>query len=343
MSFWSNSPGPGLWDAAKAAFGAPVVPRRIYSTGPIPSGKFRYERATEFDVDALLDFWHKNFRRHGGARIAYLPSDIQQLLHYESRAIILIVRSRHNSIIGTILAKPLGHWWRTCLPPVAHDTFETTYIDMFCVKNKYRGTGVGTTLLLGIREELQREGREAAVFLKEGAPLTRLMPSLKTSFFTFRRVSPDEEDRYARVELWTQPHFTSWIGSLPRNSQKTPYLVNSGSQRTSTQSRIYAYHGAQGQCVIIISRANQFHPNDLQPIIWMTGYIENGTITEGEKRDAMRKISAVASYHFGAPWVWMDGKHAPPDELWMRDGPYHFYAFSWNPGVFFNGEPVLIF
>lgn len=341
MAFWSKSPGPGLWDATKVMFGTAVVPRRIWSE-PIAAGAsaFRYERASEFDIDAILDFWHVNFSRRGGARIAYMPDDLRGILSFERNGIILIVRSRHGSIIGTIMATPLGHWWRTCLPPVSHDTFETTYIDMFCVKKKYRKTGVAEALLLGIRAELQREGREAAVFLKEGAPLTRLIPSLKTSFFTFRRVSPDEEDRYARVELWTQPQLISWIGSISRNGKKTPYLVNSG---RATQSRIYAYNGAQGQCVVVISKANQIHPNDLRPILWMTGYIENGTISEAEKRDAMRKISAVASYHFGAPWIWMDGKHAPPDELWERDGAYHLYAFSWNPGLFFSAEPIILF
>ncbi len=326
MSFWRSAIGPTLWQAARAWWSA-QPPERLEGADA-PQVPFVCEPANQSHIDAILDFWRRHFKGNSGPRIGYTPQQLDDIVTNPNYDLLIVLAE--GRIVGTVMARVLGSWTRVGCAPA---NFQTSWIDMYCVAADWRRRGVGRSLLYGIYSVLRLKGREPAVFLKEGAPLS--LPPICSSFYTWRRVQPEEMAR--SVSQWSHADFADWIrGASAKNT-----IYNSCS--TANQSLIVAYAAQNAWLVAAFSPAHQLHPEDGRPLVWMTGCAADGPIPPAEKKEAMLQLSTAAARHFGTHWIWVDGFHAPPDERWNRDGLYHIYAFNWNPGVFFNGNPFIIF
>lgn len=324
MSFWRSATGPTWWQAAQA-FWSVRPPERLEGKDAIQV-PFMPEPANQSHSASILDFWRQHFKSGTGPRIGYTQQQLENIIADPNYDILIVLIE--GRIVGTVMARSLGYWTRA---PALHGNFSTSWIDMYCVAADWRHRGVGRSLLFGVYDVLRRKGRESAVFLKEGAPL--LMPSICSSFYSWRRVRPEEVAR--SVDQWTRADFDDWA----RTAQLKNTIYNSG----VSESLIIAYAAQNAWLVAAFTPAHQLHPEDNQPLIWMTGCAADGPIAPNEKKEAMLQLSTAAARHFNTHWIWVDGFHAPPDERWLRDGLYHIYAFNWNPGVFFNGNPFIVF
>lgn len=323
MSFWRSATGPTLWQAARAYWS--VRPPERLAGADVPQLPFICAPAQATHVQAILDFWRLHFKGPHGPRIGYTSEQLGAIIADPNYDLLIVLAE--GRIVGTVMARSLGSWTRC---PGLHGNFNTSWIDMYCVATDWRHRGVGRSLLFGIYATLRQKGRESAVFLKEGPPL--LMPSICTSFYTWRKVRPDETA--SSVSQWSRSDFDDWA----RTAQLKNTIYNSGN--ANTKSLIVAYAAQNAWLVAAFTPAHQLHPEDSQPLIWMTGCAADGPIKPEEKKEAMLQLSTAAARHFNTHWIWVDGFHAPD---WSRDGMYHIYAFNWNPGVFFNGNPFIVF
>jgi hypothetical protein len=325
MSFWSSAKGPTLWQMA-ASFWKSRPPERLEG-GDIPQLHFIPQAATVAHAQEILSFWKQHFKGGQGPRIGYTVEQLNTIIADPTYDTLIVVAE--GRIVGTVMARPLGSWTRA---GVGAADFGTSWIDMFCVDGARRQRGVGRSLLFGIYDVLRRKGREPAVFLKEGMPLR--LPPICSSFYTWRRVAPNEPTHC--VSVWTRGDFDHWI--RPLNLKNVIY-----NSSPTAHSLIIAYAAQSAWVVAAFTPAHQLHPEDERPLVWMTGCLTDGPVQPSEKKEAMLQLSAAAAHHFETHWIWVDGFHAPPDDRWTRDGLYHIYAFNWNPGVFINGNPFIIF
>lgn len=306
-----------MWHALKSKFAA-KPPERLDAVAAGPAFTSGVVQAEVADYAGVINFWQEHFKEVGGPRTSYTFADLIRL-----NKTLLIVRAPGPDpyIIGTIMAKPLGSWIRGRL--LDGDQFATSYIDMFCVHKGWRSKGIGSSLLFAVFAALG--SHSPSVFLKEGAPLSWSLPPIRSSAFTFRYIMPDVRAADT-VAQWTPDQLRQHIAE----NNDSHYIINS---LKSTESAIFECRGY----VAVFSPAHQLH-RDGKPLVWMTGFVKPAVAD----RAAVNTLSVAASKHFASPWIWADAEFAPPDDMWKYDGPYHLYAFNWNPGVFFNGRPLLL-
>ncbi len=333
-----------------ASFWSVRPPERLEG-GDIPQLPFIPQAAAAAHVQEILAFWRNHFKGGQGPRIGYTAEQLGSIIADPTYDLLIVIAD--GRIIGTVMARPLGSWTRV---GVGSADFGTSWIDMFCVDGVRRHRGVGRSLLFGIYDVLRRKGRESAVFLKEGLPLR--LPPICSSFYTWRRVAPNEPTHC--VSVWTRGDFDDWIrplrlkntiynsastahGSELSTAQSSELSTAHGSELSTAKSLIVAYAAQSAWVVAAFTPAHQLHPEDERPLVWMTGCLVDGPVGTAEKKEAMLQLSAVAARRFDTHWIWIDGFHAPPDERWNRDGLYHIYAFNWNPGIYLNGNPFIIF
>lgn len=318
MSFWRSSSfaGPTMWHALKSKFSTRPPERLEAVAGPAFTGQAA--QAEVADYAGVINFWQEHFKEEGGPRTSYTFAD---LVHLNKTLLIVRAPGPDPYIIGTIMARPLGSWIRG--KTVNSSNFSTSYIDMFCVHSGWRGRGIGSSLLFAVFVALGTHS--PSVFLKEGAPLSWALPPIRSSAFTFRYVMPGITTD--SVIQWTPDQLRHHV------SENSQYITNS---LNNTESQIFATAG-EDPFVAVFSPAHQIH-RDGRPLVWMTGFVPSTS----ECSAKMRALSAAASKHFNSPWIWADAEAAPPDDMWKYDGPYHLYAFNWNPGVFFNGRALLL-
>jgi hypothetical protein len=323
MSFWSWSTGPTL----KHALFDQGAPKPLPCPVPIPLKENLWRapvQATRADAAEIVEFLGRQY--DSGSALDYSTSEL-------STKTILIVRSIRGRIIGTISSRPVG--------TINGSDFKIIYIDLFCVDAAYRESGVGRDLLFAIYALNFPDPR--TVFIKEGAALPITVPPIRSSYYKWRRVPADET--FNGVSIMTFREFAEWAPA------DTLYNVP-----TKTECVVFNYCGV---AVAVFAPAHQRYGGER--MIWMTGYVDKGPVdmlqtlhgrVSNNSEVALRNLSAAAARHFNAPCVWVDGEYvsAPncrlvcEEELaptWTKDGAYHIYAFNWNPGIFYNGRPVL--
>jgi hypothetical protein len=333
MSFWSSAAGPTFWQAARAWWTA-KAPERLQG-GDLPQIPFIPEPAQVHHIQAILEFWRCNFKNGRGPYVGYTAEQLGAMIADPNYDLLIVLAK--DRIIGTVMARNLGAWTR---PGYGVGNFQTSWIDMYCVAAEWRQRGVGRSLLFGIYGSLRLKGRESAVFLKEGAPLC--LPPVCSSFYTWRRVRPEEAAPC--VSQWSRADFEQWIhAEKPKNTIYNGSSLSTTIGSTTDNTLIVAYAAQNAWLIAAFTPAHQLHPEDGLPLIWMTGCATDGLVGPAEKKEAMRQLSTAAARYFGTHWIWTNGFYAPPDEIWNRDGLYHIYAFNWNPGIFFNGNPFIIF
>ena len=63
---------------------------------------------------------------------------------------------------------------------------------------------------------------------------------------------------------------------------------------------------------------------------------------DAEEMRAATYLSNAAAAAFNSPWIWMDGRQLKMGPEWIKDGPYHIYAFHMHTGIYMKAEPLLI-
>jgi ribosomal protein S18 acetylase RimI-like enzyme len=100
---------------------------------------FALRRATQADIQALLDFWRQN--GDNGAKRTETPELVAQLICRDPDSVILAVIE--EEIIGTVIAGWDG--WRAALYRVA-------------VRGDLKQSGIGTALIEAAKERLRQLG-----------------------------------------------------------------------------------------------------------------------------------------------------------------------------------------
>ncbi len=332
-SFWELSPGPHFRHYLKSVFTEPKVIELLPATTNRPQKPDNIRRIDPGDsvINEITQFWQQYFKGRGSTPITVVSHD--ELNDWLRNEFILIAAFNDSRIIGTAMSAPLGSIHRI---GIGSTTFRTRWIDFFCVDPRYRGRGLGSSLLHALLDEQKAIGEPASFFVKEGAPLS--IPSFSTSSYVWRKINENETPRH-QPEIWTHDQLYTYCRTVV---EPTKYFINSHCSTNNTVS--YAWRNLYNNRIIIsISESAQVHPEDGLRILWQTGFIAEPGITEQDKAAAAKSISCAAARHFGSHWVWMDaravGTLAP---LWKADGYYHIYAFHMDTGLYLNAQPTFI-
>ncbi len=333
MSFWNNQPGPTFKHYLKSLWQGPKEPELLEGPAEVPQTRWNIRRAGLADVPQICKFWKEHFRRPNSPVTLYDSELLTEQLSEGGHILLVCHSSDQDRILGTIMSQPLGPIKRIGVGNWS--SFQIRWIDMFCVHHSKWKQGLGSALLNTLYQEHQAVGDHACIFMKEGSGLP--MPALRSSEFVFRYVLPAmAAEKNKSVEEWTSDQFLTFVQTLP---SKTNYFIH---QRPGNLSRIFAYNGFNGTIAAVFTEGHEVHYEDEKPIIWCSGIVRSGQLMDAEEVRAATYLSNAASGAFNSPWVWMDGRQLKMGTEWIKDGPYHIYAFHMDTGIYMKAEPLLI-
>jgi hypothetical protein len=244
----------------------------------------------------------------------------------------LLWRSPTGAPIGCIASLPLGRLRRVGSAPT---DYEVRLIRDFCVAPTHRGRGIGNGLLQAILADSRALGQDAAIFLKEGAPIGRAGPSLYSSSWMYRRYK--QRDMTIGVREIAAEDVDNTLALFYPDNPRLVYNVPRDASATAT--RVFFFRGFTGSVMAAFTPAYQRHPDNNTEIIYQTGWVERGNLMPMERIEATRALSAFAAREMGAGWIWMDraifgGQRLPSP--WKADGLFHWYAYNWTAGYYGN-------
>jgi hypothetical protein len=81
----------------------------------------------------------------------------------------------------------------------------------------------------------------------------------------------------------------------------------------------------------------------------MSGWLTRGELLDAESCEAAEHFGkCLAAFSAADVAVWLDSKVLPrchsacrPETVWLKDGPFHWYAFQWSAGIYNNVDLFL--
>ncbi len=325
--FWDNYPGPTLYDSITSYFiGDTTNPPYVLdsytdsaiinqSTHRINNISYIYNEYIIYNNDILLSIKKQIMD-------AFNLYDI----YVEDNTIILTLHGKNGELMGIIAAKPYGKVRRNYLQKEMNEQLH--YIDYFWTHPTKRGHGLGNFLLNAIFKKIKSQhytGKLAPViFLKEGKPLSKLIPPLYTSTYIYKYIVGEDNNniRFINKKMCEQI-ISKWIGN---NTDQLYQSLN-----ISMANRYIILW--RNKAIYYITIPNQYGPNKKDKIAWITGMI---TVPNFKDHNiALEETAKYAAYYCETKYVWTDSQFLKTvDSKWNIDGIFHLYAFQWNPIVF---------
>ena len=323
--FWNNYPGPTLYDSIISYFNGdsskpPYILESHYDTA-ILTGSIHTINDIQYIYNEYIIY--NNIIQSFIKTIIINEFNLYDL-QLENNTIILTLNTSEG-IMGIIVAKPYGKIRRNYLQREISDSLY--YIDYFWTHPSKRGQGLGDFLLNAIFKKiksLHSTGKLAPViFLKEGRPLSKLIPPLYTSTYMYKYVVGEDNDNIRFINNKTcEQIIAKWIGN------NTSQLYQS-LDTNMTNKYIILW---RNKVIYYISIPNQYGPNKKDKIAWITGMISVPNFKDTTA--AIEETSKYISYYCGTRYIWTDSAFLTNQHKWNIDGIFHLYAFQWNPVVF---------
>lgn len=347
-SFWNNAPLPSflnvIWERIQHVTGrrsasAVVKLQRLPASSSVPKMPAGCQLAiSQTQIQEFADFLRAHY--HTGSNLSATP--ISSLTAKEAadlhlRPILLHLPagpSRQPTLAGCITSQPLG---RLATADLQVADFNARLISNFCVHPTLRKKGHGSKLLNAIWADTASLGEDTTLFLKEGQPLLNAGPTLYSSKWMYRQIcgAPEPAPQVIAVKAsQAQAIVAEFAKAQIAGSSSSSKQVIFNIPNRPSPTRLFIYKGIRGQILAAFSPAYQIHPADRRPIWYQTGWIEQGSVLEMERLAAARQLSAAAATTTGAGWIWMDQAVAACQPPWRSDGPFHYYAFHWTPGIY---------
>ena len=328
MSFWSQSPGPhwsdSIWLCSTgAAFPQPI--RRQKLEKPSVGKCFQ---ADETQAETIAEFLHEHFQITEKSKCCLTAERIVEGIN-NGWTVVLKLDSL-NSIIGTIISRPLG----TCIFHTGKGTTArgppTAFIDFFCVHPDYRKSGVGSELLLWVDYYTNQKGIFIHFFQKELSPLFSLPPLWQGKYIVREVATTSKNSHIQRVSIKGFTH-----GFLPQFA-----ITCVPTLKTNKDSQLFFYDC--GNFKLYVATTNTYHQFGGSPIGEVLFYkVEsNEVILEKNIAASIEEILDSSSYSY----ILMD-KSIPHLKIypWKDDAPYYYYCYNVNPRHFWKVRPYFWF
>lgn len=323
--FWNNYPGPTLYDSIISYINGdaskPPYTLTSHHDTAIHTDTIHTINNTRYIYNEYLI--HNNII-HSNIKTVITNEFNLYDLQLDDNTIILTLRTA-TDIVGIIAAKPYGKIRRNYLQKEMNDALY--YIDYFWTHSTKRGHGLGDFLLTAIFKKiksLHTTGQLAPViFLKEGTPLSKLIPPLYTSTYIYKYVAGEDNDniRFINNKMCEQI-IAKWIGN------NTSQLYQS-LDTNMTNKYIILW---RNKVIYYITIPNQYGPNKKDKIAWITGMVSVPNCKDNDA--AIEESAKYIAYYCGTKYIWADSQFFTNQHKWNIDGIFHLYAFQWNPIVF---------
>jgi len=339
IKFWNNYPGPTLLDYIKSlvwgsstAIDTPPYTISTIQTDPPYNNSIHQLNGEEYIYTIIPNCIIPN-----DIRSAWMTDFKLYDIHLEPGTIILTLRSRSTGrIAATIAAKPFGHIRRNYLQLPMHSHLH--YIDYFWTDKALRGNGLGNFMLNAIRHSLSsiNGGSSPVIFLKEGTPLSKWIPPLYSSVYIYKQFTGVGAARQYTVQFISQntaqQFAAKWLGNSIDSLQQVQVQIQE--QRQDTYYILW-----NNQIIYYITIPGQYGPDGRSKIAWITGMISSPRCRDYSV--ALDQTGEFIAYSCETRYIWADInflKNNISQSGWLADGPFHIYAYDWNPIVF--GTPI---
>jgi GNAT superfamily N-acetyltransferase len=319
--FWDNYPGPTLKHYITSFFRSspptiiPVAPLKKYTdTIYIENNTYTYNEYTLTDA---------------------LPIDVTvaiktafNLYTVPRPTILLTLRDSTGSLVGIIAAKLYGKVRRNYLEDPMKEPLH--YIDYFWTAPQCRGRGLGNFLLNAIfRYLVHTNGTAPVIFIKEGTPLKKIIPPLYSSHYicTQDHIHSRQDHIHSRQDA-------VFVTQDAARRIAAKWLGSSTGQLQAEQAGVAGQYVLCDKALYYITNPHQLGP-DKKPIAWITGAVFSPLIKNYTA--SLNICAAFLKSQLNIGYVWADIQYLnkeliPPQ--WKIDGPFHIYAFQWDPGAF---------
>jgi len=306
LSFWSN-----YWKSAPGRYA------RFYSVQTQMPGKTILASKGNPDLVApFLKTYFKSNTRSPEYNYEKVPEEI-----------LLQIPDTSGAIAATIRARPAGSF----------EYMPISLIDCFCVRPDMRRKGLGTSLLVSIKEACAASGIYNAIFLKEGNPIDALgVLPIHSSFYAYRNISG--LDKSKSVSYMTPSQAYALISSYSLLRPDTFLIIN---KRTDNQRWLMYRHSGNstnsGSGIWVLALIqNSYQTISGKKIAWVTGWIESPLVNEDTRILASEEITSSIT-RLGYDWVWLDYNWIGKSKQFQLDGPFHWYTYQWatslTPGI----------
>jgi hypothetical protein len=327
--FWEKANLPSMWEYMKSLVYPKRDPRRLeqtrrYSTKS-PTG-IEFIKAKPDHAAQLAHFLQKNYKT-GTTKspICTITSEsiIKQL---SDGAIYLIVYDKDKQIAGCIGASRLG--------TIQPGNIPLRLIREFCIAPLWRKTGLGSYLLLSIWNTLKVTSEDSVLFLKEGAPLSSAGPTLHTGIWGYKYFKHALQPPIISCkEISATQDQEEYIKTFAEYSNISLYNSITPAKSDSKDTIVLYYKGFKGE--ILAAFTNAYQRIDKYDIWYMTGWFTKGGLLDIEYLDAAQTFGNYIVSRTGSDIaIWLDYNVLPKNDEWLKDGPFHWYAFQWTAGIY---------
>lgn len=218
-------------------------------------------------------------------------------------------------------------------------------VDCFCVRNDWRGRGVGDYLLGRLHKYVNDNSIPYSMFLKEGRSLSIIHSPLYSGMYVYRELIAERSPHtikltprmaYALMDILHE--FTRDLFII-RNI-KTPNqhwrLYKSGVHRILACFQDAYQHFKEG--------------GQIKKIAWCTAWIESSQITNKIRAEASKELSATMYSMFDYVWmnmewigcniadidtedIWQMGEICKTHGQWQLDGAFNWYCYQWASAI----------
>jgi len=190
MGFWSSTPNVSYWSYIESIWSSPKPPRLLEKSLCDPTVNLKntpgvtYKRAIFQNATKYSEFLESHFYSKDKSTVLKIsPKIIEDGLQsggwygIEALDIDLI-------LIGIIFSLPIQNIYSSEFPK--DSLTDCGLVDYFCVREKWRGLGVGSSLLTRLFELTSNNGRRPHIFASEGSMLFHKIPPFIRSNYIWR-------------------------------------------------------------------------------------------------------------------------------------------------------------
>ena len=188
MGFWSSTSNVSYWSYIESIWSSPMPPKLLEKTNdaiiPKNTPGVTYKRAVFQNATKYSEFLESYFYSKNESTVLKIPPKIienglktGEWYGIEALDIDLV-------IIGIVFSLPIQNLYSSEFPN--EPLTDCGLVDYFCVREKWRGLGVGSSLLTRLFSLTSQNGRKPHIFASEGSLLFHKIPPFIRDHYIWR-------------------------------------------------------------------------------------------------------------------------------------------------------------
>lgn len=318
MVFWKTYP---LLNVIQAKFNREIFKSQIFNKEPLISptgvnGIFITIHENNNLVSEVKQFIKKNF----GSPPKSPLLDIPENMLLGSKDHILIVRDIDKNIVGCIRYHYLGNF-------ITSQNEEIYCEDCFTVHKKWRGKGIGDYLLTRLHIYVNKNNIPYSLFLKEGMLLPIIVSPIYTGVYVYKKLNECIVNDHVKSLSSIQAYK---LIDLFRELNPGMFII----RNIQSQNQFWKLYKNETQKVLVCFQDTfqRFEENGrMNKICWATAWIESSNLTDENRKEAAKELSALMYPEFD--YVWINKEWVGNDESWKTDGIFSWYSYQWTTAI----------